>query len=549
MAASAAGQRVVEEPSLRRSVTPWGSFAWGYSDVGADIFVGLGLVLGAAAGASNVAFLFAGLVYVCIGLAYTELAAAYPVAGGGQYFVFRGLGDIFGFIAGWAVLLDFTIDIVLFAWSCIDYLSKLVPVLSFVTHPWVHFCVVLTVIAGLAALNIIGVRESSAFNEVVSGLDVVSETSILFFGFLFAFDPQLLVHTMQVAWPSTFGLMNGVSLAIISFVGLESISQAAQETQRPASVIPRSSIGLILTILIFALSYSNLALGMHTWHALPKDALGHTQPLWHYLGNQDNNGAAVAVLASNVPYFGALAAFYVPILGAILLLISSNSGVFGSSRIAYAMSGAKLLPSLFQRVHPRFRTPAVSIAAFCGVGVVELIFASLPSLSPGVKATYTHLFRGEDGITFLGDLYAFGAAASYSFVFIALIALRLNDSQSPRKFKMPFNVPFTYRGNRVEFPIVAVIGFFGIASILAFTMITHAIGRIAGPTWIVCGIVGYMFYRRHKRLPVLHSEPHDWRNAQIDILRNAGELELMDEYLGNLKRMDERAANRSAAAS
>jgi len=548
VAASALGQRVVEEPSLRRSVTPWGSFAWGYSDVGADIFVGLGLVLGAAAGASNVAFLFAGIVYVCIGLAYTELAAAYPVAGGGQYFVFRGLGDIFGFIAGWAVLLDFTIDIVLFAWSCIDYLSKLIPVLSFVTHPWVHFCVVLTVIGGLAALNIIGVRESSAFNEVVSGLDVVSETAILFFGFLFAFDPELLVHTMQIAWPSTFGLMNGVSLAIISFVGLESISQAAQETQRPASVIPRSSIGLILTILIFALAYSNLALGMHPWHALPKDALGHTQPLWQYLGNQDNNGAAVAVLASYVPYFGALAAFYVPVLGAILLLISSNSGVFGSSRIAYAMSGAQLLPSLFQRVHPRFRTPVVSIAAFCGVGVVELVFASLPSLSPAVKSVYAHFFRGENGITFLGDLYAFGAAASYSFVFIALIALRLNDSQSPRKFKMPFNVPFTYRGNRVEFPIVAVIGFLGIASILAFTMITHAIGRIAGPTWIVCGIVGYMFYRRYKQLPVLRSQPHDWRKAQTNILRAAGELELMDEYLTNVTRMDERAAARRPAS-
>ena len=131
-----------EQPTLRRSVTPWGSFSWGYSDVGADIFVGLGLVLGAAAGASNVAFLFAGLVYVCIGLAYTELAAAYPVAGGGQYFVLRGLGDIFGFIAGWAVLLDFTIDITLFAWSCIDYLSKLVPAFAYTAHPWTHFWVV-----------------------------------------------------------------------------------------------------------------------------------------------------------------------------------------------------------------------------------------------------------------------------------------------------------------------------------------------------------------------------------------------------------------------
>jgi APA family basic amino acid/polyamine antiporter len=541
-AAAGVSTKAAEEPSLRRSVTPWGSFSWGYSDVGADIFVGLGLVLGAAAGASNVAFLFAGVVYVCIGLAYTELAAAYPVAGGGQYFVFRGLGDIFGFIAGWAVLLDFTIDIVLFAWSCIDYLSKLVPILSFTAHPWVHFLVVFGVIAGLALLNIIGVRESSAFNELVSGLDVVSETSILFFGFLFAFEPQLLIHTMQMSWPTPFNLMNGVSLAIISFVGLESISQAAQETQRPASVIPRTSISLILTILIFALAYSNLALGMAPWHAIPPDAHGHAQPLWRYLGNEDNNGAAVAVLASYVPYFGAIAALYVPVLGAILLLISSNSGVFGSSRIAYAMSGTRLLPSAFQRVHPKYRTPAVSILMFCGFAIVELIFAALPSLSPQVRHLYVRLFRGEDGITFLGDLYAFGAAASYSFVFIALIALRLNDSQSPRRFKMPFNIPFTYKGNRVEFPVVAVIGFAGIVSILAFTMITHEIGRVAGPLWIAFGIVGYLIYRRHKGLPLFGSQRHDWRKAQINILQQAGELEMMDEYLANVKAMDERRA-------
>ena len=126
-------------PELRRTVTPWGSFSWGYSDVGADIFVGLGLVLGAAAGASNVAFLFAGVVYVCIGLAYTELAATYPVAGGGQYFVMRGLGDVFGFLAGWAVLLDFTIDVTLFAWTSVDYTSQLVPALTNSSHPVAAF--------------------------------------------------------------------------------------------------------------------------------------------------------------------------------------------------------------------------------------------------------------------------------------------------------------------------------------------------------------------------------------------------------------------------
>ncbi len=536
------------KPELRRSVTPWGSFSWGYSDVGADIFVGLGLVLGAAAGASNVAFLFAGIVYVCIGLAYTELASTYPVAGGGQYFVTRGLGDFFGFIAGWAVLLDFTIDIALFSWSCVDYLSELLPVLGAPMHAWTHFIVVVGLIVGLCVLNIIGVRESTAFNGFVSALDVVSETAILSLGFLFAFSPQLLIHTMQTSWPSPFDFMKGISLAIVSFVGLESISQAAEETQRPASVIPRTSTALILTILIFALSYANLALGMHTWHPIPLDAHGHTQMLWQYLGNNENNGKAVALIAREVPYWGALAAFYVPVLGAILLLISANSGVFGSSRIAYAMASNGLLPSLFQRIQPRFRTPMVSLVVFTAVALIEVIFAALPSLSPAMAAIYAKHFNGESGIDFLGDLYAFGAATSYSFVFVALVALRLTDPLSPRKFKIPINIPMTFRGERVEFPVIAVIGFIGMAAILVFTLITHPIGRIAGPSWIVFGVILYFLYRARKRLPLLGSKKRDWRGQQVEILRRAGELELMDEYVANVRASDERRAKGGGAS-
>lgn len=531
-----------KKPELRRSVTPWGSFSWGYSDIGADIFVGLGLVLGAAAGASNVAFLFAGIVYICIGLAYTELAATYPVAGGGQYFVLRGLGDIFGFIAGWAVLLDFTIDIALFTWSCTDYLSELLPIVSSVGHPWTHFIVVLLLIAALCALNVIGVRESTALNGFVSGMDIISETAILTLGFLFAFKPDLLMHTMHNSWPSLPDLMKGTSLAIVSFVGLESISQAAEETQRPASVIPRTSVALILTILIFALAYSNLALGMQTWHPIPHDANGHAQMLWQWLGNNENNGKAVALIAQQVPYWGALAALYVPVLGSILLLISANSGVFGSSRIAYAMSTGRLLPSIFQRVHPKFRTPTVSLLVLTGIAIIEMVFAALPSLSPHFQDIYAKLFNGEGGIGFLGDLYAFGAATSYSFVFIALIALRLTDPLSPRKFKIPLNIPFTFRGERVEFPVVAVFGFIGIAAILVFTMITHPIGRIAGPSWIVVGLVIYFVYRYRKGLPLFRSFKRDWRTEQANILRRAGELELMDEYIANVKASDERIA-------
>jgi len=195
------------------------------------------------------------------------------------------------------------------------------------------------------------------------------------------------------------------------------------------------------------------------------------------------------------------------------------------------MSKSRILPSIFERVHPNFRTPAVSIFTFCGLACIVLVFAALPSLDPSARSIYLRFFRGEAGIDVLADLYAFGAATSYSFVFIALVALRLKDPLSPRKFTIPFNIPMVFRGERVKFPVVAVIGFIGIFSILIFTMITHEIGRVAGPAWLFFGIIGYLMYRRRKGLPVWGSRTHDWTTQQISILRDAGELELMDELL------------------
>src|SRR5258708_33488855 len=81
---------------------------WGHADVGADIYVALGIVALAALGFTPLAFLAAGLVYAMVGLCYAELASAYPVAGGGQYFALRGLGDLWGFVAGSALFLGYT---------------------------------------------------------------------------------------------------------------------------------------------------------------------------------------------------------------------------------------------------------------------------------------------------------------------------------------------------------------------------------------------------------------------------------------------------------
>src|SRR5215468_4666713 len=167
-----------ESHELRRAVGVWGSYTWGYADVGADVYVALGIVMAAAQGATNVAFLFAGLVYVMVGLAYTELAAAYPMAGGGQFYVLRGLGDFWGFVAGWAVLLDFTIDIALFALASAGYFNFFFPVLNAhvdvnllgLSLPGVQPILILETtvfVIFLTTINIMGVRESTRFNEIL----------------------------------------------------------------------------------------------------------------------------------------------------------------------------------------------------------------------------------------------------------------------------------------------------------------------------------------------------------------------------------------------
>jgi APA family basic amino acid/polyamine antiporter len=504
-----------ESHSLRRAVGVWGSYTWGYADVGADVYVALGIVMAAAQGATNVAFLFAGLVYVMVGLAYTELAAAYPMAGGGQFYVLRGLGDFWGFVAGWAVLLDFTIDISLFALASAGYFNFFIPALNFTVNInllGIPFTGVQPALIGeatffvvmLTVLNILGVRESSRFNEILGALDVISESAILFFGFLFAFNPTLLVHQMLTQWPDTYHLAYGASLAIISFVGLESISQASQETVRPATVVPRTSIALILTVLIYALAFSNLSLAILPWQTFAA-----------------HNGDPVAWLASHIPILGLFIGPYVAALGATLVLISSNAGVFGASRITYSMARFNLLPAWFSKVHPKLRTPIRTLVVFSGFALLELWLAGL---SPNAYDV-------------LSNMYAFGAATAYMLVFVSLIVLRFKDPWSPRPFKVPLNIRIKGKdGETRMLPIAGILGFLGISSIVVMVVLTHAIGRIAGPAWILLGLGIYIWHRRRNKLPVRKSLKHNWEKEQLAVYEDAGEHDLAEEFRENLAR-------------
>ncbi len=505
VAAAPAPAHVAPEPHLRRDVSVWGSFMWGFADVGADIYAALGIVIAATMGAAPLAFAAAGLVYVMIGLAYTELASAYPMAGGGQYFVSRGLGDLAGFIAGSALLLDYTIDIALFATFSAGYLNFFFPAIQHfkmtlgpfanVNPLWAGETAIL--IVGLAWVNLIGVRESSLLNEVLGAFGLVAEAGLIIVGLIFAWKPELLVQQWVHQFPTIHQFMYGSSLAIISYVGLESISQAAQETRRPATVIPRTSIGLIGSVFLFAVFFSITALGILPWQAYAADV-----------------GDSVALFGSRLPFIGGFAGPLAAILGAVVLLISANTGVMGSSRLAYSMSRLGLASEWLRGVHPRYRTPTRTIIIFSGIGLLEAMLA----------------FLTPSAVDALANMYAFGATLGYTLVFVALIALRLRDPYTPRPYRVPGNVPWRWRGTVVQVPLIGVLGLIGVLFTLTEVVLTHAIGRIAGPAWLIVCFIYYVAYRRRRGLPVAGSVDHHWEAQQRAILKDAEEHDLLEQY-------------------
>ena len=331
------------------------------------------------------------------------------------------------------------------------------------------------------------------------------EMSVVIFGFILAWKPELLVHQWVNEFPSLNQFMYGSSLAIISFVGLESISQAAQETRRPATIIPRTSIALIFTVFIFALGFSTVGLGILPWQDF-----------------KANEGDPIAYLALHIPLLGILAGPFAAILGASILFISSNTGVMGSSRLAFSMSQLRLVTSWLNHVNPRFHTPVRTILIFGGMGAFE---AFLSFLTPSALDT-------------LGNMYAFGATLGYTLVFISLIKLRFDDPYSPRPYKVPGNLRIRWKGREVEFPVIGLLGMFGVSLILFEVILTHEIGRIAGPAWVLLGVLYFVAYRKKNNLPVLRSIKHDWEKEQIEVLTKAEEFEMVEQYKASLARRD-----------
>jgi APA family basic amino acid/polyamine antiporter len=464
----------LSEHGLRRSVGVPGLFATAYGNVGSSIYYALGLVAAHALGLTPLVFLFAGGLFVLTAKTYAEGAAMFPEAGGSSSFARHAFNDLVSFFAGWALSLDYIITIAISAFFVPHYLGAFFPAL---THNPGDIIGGLVTIVLLAALNIRGLGESAKLNLFLAVADLCTQVLLVGLGCVLVLNPSLLVNQVHLGVAPTWTqLIFALSVAMVAYTGIETVSNMAEEAKDPGHDVPKSINLVVIAVLGVYAGISVVALS-----ALP---IVHHPAVAHHaayyateLGTTYENDPVLGIV-SRLGLHGTvltLAKYYVGILAATILFIATNAGLIGISRLSWSLAEHRQLPSIFSHLHPRFRTPWFTIVCF--------------SILAGLL-----ILPGET--TLLGNLYSFGAMLSFTTAHVSVIALRFKDPDRERPYRMPWNI--TVRGRPI--PLTAVLGAIGTFAAWCAVVALHGEARTIGIPWMVLGLGGYLVYRRRQGL-------------------------------------------------
>jgi basic amino acid/polyamine antiporter, APA family len=455
-------ERVLGTPAL---------FATAYGNVGSSIYYALGLVAGIALGLTPLVFVISGLIFAATAATYAEGTVRYPEAGGSSSFARHAFNELVSFGAAWAQMLNYIITIAISAFFVPHYLSIFWGPLR--ENPWDIVGGVVVVVV-LVLLNIVGIQEAARLNIFLAVVDFATQLLLVIVGFALIFDPHI-VFSANIHWgvaPTWQHFFLAIPIAMIAYTGIETVSNLAEEARDPPRDIPRSIswvaaavFAIYFTLPLIALSALPVQKTVHGYQTLlglpPGQGGFQNDPV---LGLVEHLGLHGSVLSS--------AKVYVGILASTILFIATNAGVIGASRITYAMASYRQLPEVFRRLHPRFKTPWLSLVVFAGV--IPIIV-----LIPGQT-------------TFLGDMYAFGAMLSFTIAHVSVIALRMHTRDDAEAFKLKPSL----RVRGVDWPLFAIFGAIGTGIAWLVVVVQKPGPRWAGLGWLVVGLLGYVVYRR-----------------------------------------------------
>jgi APA family basic amino acid/polyamine antiporter len=445
-------------------------FATAYGNVGSSIYYALGVTAVFALGLTPVVFVIAGIFFAATAATYAEGTVRYPEAGGSSSFARHAFNELVSFGAAWAQMLNYVITIAISAFFVPHYLSIFWEPLR--QNPWdiIGGAVVITV---LVALNIVGIQESTRVNIVLALVDFATQLLLVLLGFILILSPSTLTHNVHFGAAPTWGqFFLAIPVGMIAYTGIETVSNLAEEARDPVRSIPRSisMVAVAVFAIYFTLPLVALsALPVREIHGKLTTALALT-PEKNGFQNDPVLGVVEHLGISGVVQSGLK--IYVGLLAATILFIATNAGIIGASRITYSMAGYRQLPAAFRRLHPRFKTPWLSLIVFAG-------FVSILVLLPGKTA-------------FLGTMYSFGAMLSFTVAHVSVIQLRRRYRDQELAFRARPNL--RWRG--VDWPVFAFFG--GTATALAWlVVVVQSPGtRYAGLGWLALGFVVFVVYRR-----------------------------------------------------
>ncbi|WP_296708014.1 amino acid permease [Rhodoblastus sp.] len=405
------------EPTLRRALGPFSLMALGVGAIiGAGIFVLTGAAAARYAGPAVVlSFALAGCACAIVALCYAELAALIPVSGSTYSYVYATLGEVFAWIIGWDLVLEYAMGAATVAVGWSGYLVSMLASFGLTLPPQFtasyggptaapgvvgSFNVpAAAIVLAVTGLLVMGTRESARVNNLMVGFKLAVVAVVIVVGGLHVapanWTPFVPPNAGEFGHYGYSGVLRAAAVVFFAYIGFDAVSTAAQEARDPQRDLP---IGLIGSLTICTILY--IAVAAVLTGVVPFAALDRPDPISAVIDAVGMPALAVAVKIA------ALAG-----LTTVILVL-----LFGQARILFAMARDGLLPDVFARLHPRFHTPAASQA------VIGLAVAATAGLLP---------------INLLGEMVSIGTLAAFALVCVAVMHLRRRHPELPRPFRVP----------------------------------------------------------------------------------------------------------------
>jgi APA family basic amino acid/polyamine antiporter len=471
-----------EKKSLHRTL---GAFDLTMLGIGAIIGTGIFVLTAEAAQKAGPAmllsFVIAGFVCAVTALCYAEMASMIPVSGSAYTYSYAVLGELVAWIVGWALILEYAIaaSAVSVGWSgyivgLLAHLHSLIPFLPDVTIPmeWANgpgsggiANLPALFIAGLVTwLLVLGTRESARVNSILVAIKISALTLFV----VLAFPAMNMEHFTPFA-PNGYVGKVGVGAAAASiffaYVGFDAVSTAAEETKNPNRNIPIGLIGSLVVCTIFYMLVAGTAIG----------ALG-ANPVYGANGEVLDPGSPELTAAcqglkqlvcSHEPLAFVLRELHFSALGNVIGLAAGLAlpsvilmMIYGQTRIFFTMSRDGLLPEMFSRIHPVYKTPHT-------VTIITGVFV----------AVFSALFP----VGMLADISNSGTLFAFLVVAVGVMMLRVRDPNRPRSFRTP------------------LIWVMGPLSIMGCLFLFSQLSEYTEALFVGWGVVGLVLYYAYSR--------------------------------------------------